>query len=124
MPDAVGTQVLINGSRLLSLKLTNISDGTGEAAVIKVDVSAYGCGAVRIRNIEYDIQGMSVSLLWAANAPVVIGTFSGYGEFDPCGVGSISNNAGAGKTGDMLLTTNNASAGSSYTVTIDMEKVD
>ena len=39
MADAVTTQVLQDGERLYIAKFTNISDGTGEAKVTKVDVS-------------------------------------------------------------------------------------
>ena len=40
MADAVTSQTLIDGERTAVLKFTNISDGTGESAVKKVDVSA------------------------------------------------------------------------------------
>ena len=39
MADAVTTQVLQDGERLYIAKFTNISDGTGETKVTKVDVS-------------------------------------------------------------------------------------
>jgi hypothetical protein len=40
MADAVASQVVFDGSKTAVMKFTNISDGTGESAVIKVDVSA------------------------------------------------------------------------------------
>ena len=40
MADAVTTQVLQDGEHLYVAKFTNISDGTGESKVTKVDVSA------------------------------------------------------------------------------------
>jgi len=39
MADAVTTQIIHDGDRQVVMKFTNISDGTGEAAVQKVDVS-------------------------------------------------------------------------------------
>ena len=39
MVDAVATQTLIDGDKKVVQKFTNISDGTGESAVVKVDVS-------------------------------------------------------------------------------------
>ena len=39
MADAVATQTLIDGDKKVVQKFTNISDGSGEAAVVKVDVS-------------------------------------------------------------------------------------
>ena len=40
MADAVTSQTLADGPRNVVMKFTNVSDGTGEAAVTKVDVSA------------------------------------------------------------------------------------
>ena len=40
MADAVTSQTIIDGQKTVVMKFTNISDGTGESAVTKVDVSA------------------------------------------------------------------------------------
>ena len=40
MADAVATQTIIDGDRNVVQKFTNVSDGSGESAVVKVDVSA------------------------------------------------------------------------------------
>ena len=40
MADTVASQTIIDGPKTVVLKLTNVSDGGGEAAVVKVDVSA------------------------------------------------------------------------------------
>ena len=40
MADAVTSQTLADGDKIAVIKLTNISDGTGESSVAKVDVSA------------------------------------------------------------------------------------
>ena len=40
MADAVTSQTLVDGHQTAVLKFTNISDGSGESAVKKVDVSA------------------------------------------------------------------------------------
>ena len=40
MADAVTSQTLFDGDKHVVMKFTNISDGTGESAVKKVDVSA------------------------------------------------------------------------------------
>ncbi len=76
MVDTVTTQILNDGPRNTTIKLTNVSDGTGEAAVTKVDVSTLSeaPSKVRIDKIVYDIQGMTVQLLWDATADVSIVT--------------------------------------------------
>ena len=40
MADAVTSQTLADGDRIAVVKFTNISDGTGESSVEKVDISA------------------------------------------------------------------------------------
>ena len=40
MADAVTSQTIVDGEKTVVQKFTNISDGTGESAVVKVDVSA------------------------------------------------------------------------------------
>ena len=42
MADAVTTQILENGNNWWSYSFTNLSDGTGESGVVKVDGSAAG----------------------------------------------------------------------------------
>ena len=129
MADAVTSQIIEDGPRRCVVKLTNLSDGTGEAAVLKVDVSALtahpdlgACTGVKIRSVKYDIFGMSVSLLWDATTDVIALILAGYGKQDFYKTGIIPNSAGAGKTGDILLTTNGASAGDTYSVTLDLVK--
>ena len=58
MADAVTSQTIQDGERKAVLKFTNASDGTGESAVKKVDVSALesntrgeACTAVTINKI-------------------------------------------------------------------------
>ena len=40
MADAVTSQTIQDGERVAVMRFTNVSDGTGESAVKKVDVSA------------------------------------------------------------------------------------
>ena len=47
---------------------------------------------------------------------------SGFGKQDYKKVGFIPNNAGAGKTGDILFTTNGASAGDTYSIELHLIK--
>ena len=45
MADAVTSQTIQDSERKAVLKYTNVSDGTGESAVVKVDVSALASNA-------------------------------------------------------------------------------
>jgi len=125
MVDAVTSQIIFDGDQHTVIKFTDISDGTGESAVLKVDVSTLR-GApteVTIDRIEYDISGMQIQILWDATADVVAWILStGQYELDFSEYGGIPNNAGAGKTGDILFTTIGASANDTYAVTLTLRK--
>jgi hypothetical protein len=125
MADAVTTQVIHDGARNAVIKLTNLSDGTGEAAVLKVDVSTlFGTPTgVRIKKIHYDVSGMVVTLLWDATSDVrIIDLGSNCGEMDYSDFGGLTNNSGAGKTGDILLTTTGHTLADSYTLILELTK--
>ena len=126
MADAVATQTLVDGSRNAVMKFTNVSDGTGESAVTKVDVSALSGapGEVRIDRIWYATSGMAVRLLWDATADVDIFLCGAddIGCLDFRDFGGLVNNAGAGVTGDIAFTTIGHTAGDVYTIILDLTK--
>jgi len=74
MADAVASQVVFDGSKTAVMKFTNISDGSGESAVIKVDVSALAayqgtpCSSVNIVRLDAMTVGMGVDILVGATA--------------------------------------------------------
>lgn len=126
MADAVSTQILVDGRRDVVIKLTNVSDGTGESAVVKVDVSALS-GApsgVKIMKVHASTIGMGFRLLWDATTDTEILSFpADFAEdFDFTGFGGIQNNAGTGVTGDIMLTTVGHTAGDSYSVILELRK--
>lgn len=131
MVDAVTSQTLQDGERNVTMKFTNISDGTGEAAVAKVDVSALAangngdaCTGVVIKRMTGFTFGMGVDLLWDATANVLIHHIPADTDFDLDfeQFGGIPNNAGAGITGDLLLTTLNHTAADRYSFILEMVK--
>ena len=131
MADAVTSQTIQDSERKAVLKYTNVSDGTGESAVVKVDVSALAsntvgtaCTGVTVAKIWWQCVGMGVELLFDATANVlVIGLspdsngYHNYSDFT-----GIPNNAGSGKTGDILFTTIGASNTDTYTVILELIK--
>jgi len=130
MADAVTSQTIFDGEREAVMKFTNISDGTGETAVLKVDVTALAksfsnkaCDGVTLDRIHASVNGMSVALLWDATAdvPAVI-LAPGMYTFDHGKRIQLPNNAGAGKTGNILFTTIGASAGDTYSIVLEMVK--
>ena len=131
MADAVASQTILDGERLFIAKFTNISDGTGETGVVKIDVSTLSpnaagnaCNGVKINKIFATTHGMEVRILWDATTDVfawMIPQNSNY-LMDLSSFGGIPNNAGAGKTGDVLFTTADASAGDMYCITLECIK--
>jgi hypothetical protein len=131
MADAVASQTLIDGERMAIMKFTNISDGTGENKVLKVDVSALtssasglACTGVTITKIHAATHGMEVLMYWDATADVLIQTIpqNSLYTLDFEKFGGLTNNAGAGKNGDILFSTSDASAGDEYTIVLEMVK--
>ncbi|MBT9167523.1 MAG: hypothetical protein DDT19_00861 [Syntrophomonadaceae bacterium] len=124
MADIVTSQVLADGSKTTVMKFTNLSAGVGESAVLKVNVGALAPPAtiVDIQEIWYSVFGMVVTLLWQANVNVRILELRGDGHMDLSAFGGIKNNAGAGVTGNILLTTTGHAVGSSYSIILRMRK--
>lgn len=131
MADAVTSQTIIDGPHTVVLKFTNISDGTGESGVTKVDVSALSasgngdpCTGVAIERLWWQCIGMKVQILWDATADqfcIELGENQS-GDHDYTDFGGLTNNAGAGKTGDINFTTVGATAADTYTVIMYLRK--
>lgn len=124
MVDAVSSQTLVDGSRNVVMKFTNLSDGTGESAVLKVDVSALNGAptAVKVNRVHYSVTGMVATLLWDADTDVRMLDLAGDGVFDFTGFGGLVNNGGAGVTGDIKLTTTGHTSGDNYSIVLEMAK--
>ena len=132
MADAVTSQTIQDGARNLIMKFTNVSDGSGESAVKKVDVSALSsdpmtgkeCTRVAISKIQFSTVGMSVKVEFDASTNVLAAHLpADYAdELDFTSFTGIPNNAASGITGDIDLTTVGHSSGDAYTVVLTMVK--
>jgi|TARA_A100001011_G_scaffold121614_1_gene128340 hypothetical protein len=131
MADVVTSQTINDGSRLAVLKFTNASDGTGESAVKKVDVSALAanskgvsCNRVAINRIWWQCTGMSVKIDFDASTNVLaIGLSEDSNGFhDYSAFSGIPNNAGSGITGDLDFTTVGHGAGDTYMIVLELIK--
>lgn len=130
MADAVTTQILEQGPRNVVMKFTNVSDGSGESGVLKVDVSTLTGfngqtpSEVLIEKIQYLLFGMQVQILWDADTDVLaVELVPDAGDCVDFREWPISNNAGTGKTGDIRFTTVGHTAGDSYTIILALRKV-
>ena len=138
MADVVTSQTIVDtvGTKTV-MKFTNISDGSGETLVTKMDASALNFmteDAERVlAKIYWSVNttnGKSgVELLWAGSgdsaANATIGFFSGRGFHDYFTAGnSIPNiaalTANTSPAGDILLSTKGFVAGDNYTLILEV----
>lgn len=137
MADTVTSQTLKDSASTWAVKLTNISDGTGEAGVVKVSANsliASDGGATQrlsINKIFWNVaKGTSstidprVTLLWRGTSNTTIVTLTGSGTLDLTTnfQAPLTNNAGAGANGDILLTTAGFTNNASYTLILEGKK--
>ena len=136
MADAVTSQTLSDGDKIAVMKFTNISDGTGESSVAKVDVSALASNSAgetpalaTIEQIWYDIGGMRVALEWNATTNVVAAVVGGSaaagnvsGHMDFRSFGGAKNTLASGYDGDIDLTTHGHTAHDHYTIVLELSK--
>ncbi len=116
----------------VTVHLTNISDATGESAVLKVDRSALATATKKtiqnlaLQSARWNIQGFtSVRILWdhTTDDVAMLLSGSGYEEFpfgkpDP----NTSADAVSAAIGDVLLTTAGAVSGATYDITLTFRK--
>lgn len=122
MADAVSTQVIVNNARNYVAKFTNVSDGTGEAAVIKIAASATFTTHAKLWRVWYDVKTFSVRVQWngTPNSDMLVlgGITGGYIDGQPWG--GIWNNA-LTPTGAVSFTTIGAAANATYTIVMEFK---
>lgn len=132
MANILTSQTLNNGPRNLVMKFTNVSDGTDETAVKKVDATdtAFANQGVvpgihlTITRIIFDVKSMLLRILWEATTNTDIVDLGGdvadthkFGD-----IAGLWNPNAAGATGSILFTTVGAMANSSYSIVLYMRK--
>lgn len=138
MADTVTSNVIANTRTRYVVHLTNVSDGTGEAAVIKVDKSTLVASdgaepaSLDIERVDYCVNGMAVTLAWDHTTDDTALVLAGNGGIDfrgvgvvpdlDGGVGNLRDPRSAGGTGDLLLTTTGHTAGDTYDITLWLRK--
>lgn len=132
MADLVTSQTIQDGARVAILKFTNVSDGNGESGVVKVDVSSLGadpltrkaCTGVVVSRIQFVTYKMDVKIEFEATANTLIAYLpENYSDdLDYRDFSGIPNNAGGGKTGDIVFTTTGAASGDAYSIVMTVNK--
>ena len=128
MADTVTTQTIADTSGVkYVIKLTNISDGSGEILIKKIDASETTFmsedGARALARVYYSINTSDsksgVELVWdgATNATAIFLSGHGFMDFRTDG-NSFTNNATT-PTGDVLLSTKNFATGDNYSLIVE-----
>ena len=136
MADAVSSQTIVDTDKRVVMKFTNLSDGEGESAVKKVDVSALNshpdgtaCSRAIIDQIWYDVGGMRLTIDFDAstNVPALVlggsaaaGNVQGHMDFRS--FGGVKNTLASGYDGDIDLTTHGHTAHDHYTIVLELSK--
>ncbi len=130
MADAVATRVLVNGPRTYTALFLNQSDGTGEAAVVKVDRSALADlkgnepGPLRIVKAKWSIQGfpyVKVAFDHTADDTVLL-LGAGVGELCLEGYSGVKDPNSDGGTGDIVFTAPAGANTGTYCIVLEIEK--
>ena len=115
-----------SGNRRVVVQMLNLSDGTGESLVKKVDLDNLKTsngnvpGKTVVEKIEYHTSGMGVRIYWD-RAPAKLIAYlppDASDEFDWTDVGGKVDPCDDDRTGDILFTTAGADAGDTYDVTM------
>ena len=133
MADAVTTLTIQDGPSTAIFRFTNVSDGTGESAVAKIDVSALSkdpmtgasCTGVTIQKIYYSTIGMGVRILFDASSDVMAWQLNAdwSDTLDFSDFTGIPDSKPSGTTGDVLFTTIGHSNGDVYNIIMQVRKV-
>lgn len=124
MANTVSTTYRINGSRNFTAIIQITGDGSGdESATTVIDVANLTGtpSTFKIKKVNWDLDGFSADLYWAATAPVLALALPVYGdEMDFFEMGApLVNNAGSGVTGNLTLYTNSLGASGRGTIVIN-----
>jgi len=128
MANVVSTQILEDGERNAVVKITGVLDTSNVSATTIVDPASYSPVPTqfRIDQIDYSMSdALQIRLFWDATADVDILPISGRGTMNFKNFGGLSNNAGAGKTGKIQLSTNGWTSGTEvFSVVLRLVKQD
>jgi len=129
MANSITKQTIVDGSRKLVVKVHIEGDGSGEETnLVLIDASSYSPAStdIKIIGIHSTFQGFTADLAWDATANVPIINIPDY-EYNLNGdqigyFGGLVNNAGTGKTGDILISTTGLGAADHGTIILEMTK--
>lgn len=125
MANTVTRQVLVNGSRNYVVKFTITGDGSGDETGVRINAVSGDMGTDnKIMKVMAGFDNFSGSILFDATTDVLAMVIppNTFLKHDYKHFGGIINNAGAGKTGDILLSTNGLGANEHGYIVVEVKK--
>ena len=131
MANVIAVQTLVDGRENCVLKIygaLDTSDVTSPLVIadpaILSDLGPYAglkASNLRIKKVMYDVEDtLAITLSWDATAIMPIEQYTGAGHKEYKDFGGLQNNAGAGKTGKIVLTTQGWATSAILTFTIEL----
>lgn len=124
MANTITKQILANGSKYYIVKITIVGDGSGEETATRLNTTSGDMGTnPTLLEVETALSGFSARLLWDATTDVMICQIPSDDSVKLCFKGNpLPNNAGTGKTGDILITTSGLGNGDSGHIILKVQK--
>jgi hypothetical protein len=131
MANVVATQILEEGPRNAVVKITGVLDTSNYSIADIITVASLNCGgtrgtptALRIDHIDFSIADqLEVILWWKATSDLAILPIAGRGRMSFWNFGGLQNNAGAGKTGDIRMSTTGWASGTQvFSIVLELVK--
>jgi hypothetical protein len=134
MANSVNIQTILDGPRNVVVKVEGLLDTSDLGSTTLVDPAlltgmdntlTVKAAKLRIMRMHYNVEdALEVRLVWDATTAVRVEALTGRGKMDFCDFGGLVNNAGAGVTGKLLLSTEGWSAGKllSFTLVVELVK--
>lgn len=124
MADRVASNVIVSQERRKIIQFYNVSDGTGESAVVKVSKAALvgpHDAPIRIMHVWGIAFGMHVNIFFDHTADDLILSIPDGNDVDQdysC-FGGLPDPASAGGNGDLIFTTVGHDAGDTYAIIVE-----
>jgi len=116
MANSYNTQILRDGMRNFVIRVTGEIDLTAPTDIAPIALTNIAtmnppCLALRVDRVKFSLPHgcpLDVQLWWDATAPVLFWGMAGGDDNEFSNFGGITNNAGVGKTGNILFGTTGA----------------
>lgn len=120
--DSVSSKTLWTGNKSAQFAFTNLSDGTGESVVQKIDISTLPGSptAIVINKAWFAVNGMAVQVIFDHATDDLVLTLAGTGYYDFAQIGGLKDPSAGTSTGDLLFTTQGHSGTDTYSVVLDI----